>query len=96
MRRYGSRMRHGVPLPGLTPRTGGIAARVRFLGPLHGDGARWVVAGSPAANLTDTARRRSCTVGMIKARTARVPAVGTTLPLTDRIVTAAMRGTRTG
>ena len=71
----------------------------RVLGPLRPERVRWVLdlhglAGTPA-ELTDTARRCDVDVGMIKARTARVRAAGTVLSLSDRMVSATMRGTRT-
>ena len=70
----------------------------RVLGPLRPDRLRWVLdyyglAGAPAAELDETARRNRITGGMMKVRTAKVRAAGAALPLHPAIVTAAMRPT---
>ena len=96
---YRSRMRDGLPLPGLTPQEVVSQLIHRVLGPLRPDRLRWVLdyyglAGAPAAALKETARRNRITVGMMTVQTANVRAAGAALPLHPAIITAAMRPTQ--
>ena len=73
---YRSRMRDGLPLPGLTPQQVVSQLIHRVLGPLRPDRLRWVLdyyglAGAPAAGVDETARRNRITVGMMTVQTSQ-------------------------
>ena len=78
---YRSRMRDGLPLPGLTPQDVVSQLIHRVLGPLRPDRLRWVLdyhglADEPAVALKETAQRNQITVGMltVQTRTSEPPA----------------------